>query len=172
MVEDLNRTWRRWREAEDAGQTDEADAEFGRLFRASVPAEPLSSSFTAGTMEKVARAAERDALRARRMRRILAPVAVIGGGVAVYAGSGLILSAFSAVIIRVLDLLVTAVVGVATSNPADSDLWTVMASLGRATAALLTNPAITTTILALQGVAVAALFALQRLLRSEGDTFR
>ena len=57
-------------------------------------------------------------------------------------------------------------VKVATTASAGGDVWSIAASLGRATAAVLASPSSTTTILALQGIAVAALIA-QRLLRSD-----
>jgi len=87
-----------------------------------------------------------------------------------YFSSGLVLSAFSSIVVNALDLLIGAVVYVATTTRSGGDVWSLAGSLGKATAALLTNPSVTTTILALQGMAVAALIALQRLLRSERES--
>jgi hypothetical protein len=82
-----------------------------------------------------------------------------------YLCSDLMMSAFSAVVVKSLDLLIAAVVYVATATRSDGGLWSVAGSLGKATAAVLTNSSVTTTILALQGMAFAALVGLRRLLR-------
>jgi hypothetical protein len=99
-------------------------------------------------------------------------VAIVSAVLIVYMTAGLIMGAFSAIVVGALNLLVSAVVKVATTVSGGGDAWTIAASLGRATAALLTSPSVTTTILALQGIAVAALIALQRLLRSDRESFR
>jgi hypothetical protein len=80
--------------------------------------------------------------------------------------------ALSAALVAVLDLIITAVVGIATTIPAGADVWTVLSTVGRATAALLATPAVTMTILAIQGVAIAAFVALQRILRSDRELLR
>ena len=99
-------------------------------------------------------------------------MATVAAVLIVYATAGLMMSAFSAIVVGALNLLVSAVVKVATTASAGGDLWSIAASLGRATAALLSSPSVTTTILALQGIAFAALIALQRLLRSDRESFR
>jgi hypothetical protein len=123
-------------------------------------------------MEAVAAAAAADVLRARRVRRIVLPLAATAGLALAYLCSGLLLSALSALIVGGIDLLIGAVVYGATTMRSGGDAWTLAGNLGRATAALLTSPSVTTTILALQGMAVVALIALQRLLRSEREPFR
>ena len=75
-------------------------------------------------------------------------------------------------VVASLDLVIGAVVAMAASIPAGADVWTIMTTLGRAAAALLTTPAVTVTILAIQGIAIAAFVALQRLLRSDGELLR
>jgi hypothetical protein len=50
--------------------------------------------------------------------------------------------------------------------------WPVLASLGRAAAALAADPTVTFAMIAISGVAVAALLALQRLLGSDGESFQ
>ena len=172
MDEQLSRHYRRWLESEAAERHDDADAVFAELLRPAAGAKRPSPDFAARTMAAVAIARESDRRRARRVRRIVVPVSVLAGAAVVYASSGLILTAFSAIVVRMLDVLVSTVVGLATTTPAGGDLWTLVTSLGRAGAALLTNPAITTTILALQLVAAMALVALQRLLRSDRESFR
>jgi hypothetical protein len=172
MNDQQSRDWRRWVEAEQAGEDDAADALFSGVFRASAGVDLPSAQFTATTMAAVAETAARDARRARRIRAIGWPVAIVAAVLIVYTTAGLMMSAFSAIVIGALNLLVTAVVKVATTAPAGGDLWSIAASLGRATAAVLASPSVTTTILVLQGIAVAALIALQRLLRSDRESFR
>jgi hypothetical protein len=172
MDEELVRSYTRWREAEQNGVDSEADAAFGRVFRSAVREPAVSAAFAPRTMEAVAAAAARDARRARRTRRLVFPLATIGIAALVYLSAGLIATALSATLVRVLDLLVAAVVGAATTMPARADAWTVVTSLGRAAAALIANPAVTITVIAIQGFALAALIALQRLLGSDRESFR
>jgi hypothetical protein len=172
MNDQQSRDWRRWVEAEQAGEDDAADAVFAGVFRASAGADLPSAQFTATAMARVAEAAARDARRARRIRAIGWPVAIVAAVLIVYTTAGLMMSAFSAIVIGALDLLVGVVVKVASTTATGGDVWTIAASLGRATAAVLASPSVTTTILALQGIAVAALIALQRLLRSDRESFR
>ena len=86
-------------------------------------------------MAAVAEAAARDARRARRIRAIGWPVAIAAAVLIVYTTAGLMMSAFSAIVIGALNLLVSAVVKVATMASAGGDVWSIAASLGRATAA-------------------------------------
>jgi hypothetical protein len=171
MNDQQSHDWRRWIEAEEAGDDEAADALFTGVFRGTGTGLP-TAQFTANTMAEVAAVAARDARRARRIRAIGWPVAIVTAVLIVYMTAGLMMSAFSAVVVGALDLLVSAVVKVATTTSAGGDAWSIASSLGRATAALLTSPSVTTTILALQGIAVAALVALHRLLRSDRESFR
>ena len=166
---DGQQDYERWIQAEAEGRADEADAVFAAVFRAAAGPGAPSSRFTAQTMAAVALAAERDTRRARIIRRVGMPSAAALALALGYASSGLVMSAFSAILVGALDLFIGSIVYVATTLRSGSDVWTVAGNLGKTAAALLTNPAVTTTILALQGMAVAALFALQRLLRSERD---
>ena len=161
---------RRWIAAETEGRVDEADALFTAVFRSAAGLAAPSPVFTAQTMAAVAAAAERDARRSRLMRRVGMPAAAVLAIALGYASSGLVLSAFSAVLVGALDLFIGSVVYVATTTRSGGDVWTLAGNLGRAAAALLSNPSVTTTILALQGMAVAALIGLQRLLRSERES--
>jgi hypothetical protein len=172
MDEQLMRNYRRWREAEDAGRDDEADAALARVFQESVPARTVSAAFVQRTVDAVSTAAARDVRRARNARRLIVPAALVSLGAIGYLGAGLIGSALSGLVVGVLDLLVGLVVSVATTTPEGGETWTVMSSLGRAAAALLTNPAVTATILAIQGIALVALLALKRVLGSDGEYFR
>jgi hypothetical protein len=172
MNDQRSRDWRRWTEAEQAGEDDDADALFANVFRAAPGPDLPTSQFMAATMGAVAAAAAADARRARRMRAIGLPLAVAAAIVLVYTTSGLMMSAFSAVVVGALDLLVSLVVRTATPASEGGGIWSIAGSLGRAAAGVLTSPSVTTTILALQGIAVAALIALQRLLRSDRESFR
>ena len=167
---DEQRQYQRWLDAELNDREDDADALFGTVFKGAMPPTPASTAFTARTMAAVGEAAVRDARRARTTRRVVIPALSAAAVTLLYFSSGLVLSAFSAIVVNALDLLIGAVVYVATTTRSGGDAWSLAGSLGKATAALLTNPSVTTTILALQGMAVAALIALQRLLRSERES--
>ena len=165
---DGHKPYQRWLDAELNSQTeDEADAMFGSVFKGALPRIQPQAAFTARTMAAVAEAAARDLRRAQTRRRVLLPTASAAALVLAYLCSGLMMSAFSAFVVKSIDVLIGAVVYVATTMRSGGDVWTLAGSLGKATAALLTNSSVTTTILALQGMAVVALIALQRLLRSE-----
>ena len=164
---DEQRQYQRWLDAELEGREDDADALFGTVFKGAVPTAAASTAFTAKTMAAVGEASARDARWARTRKRVVLPLASAAAVTLAYLSSGIVLSAFSALVVNALDLLIGAVVYVATTARSGGDAWSLAGNLGKATAALLTNPSVTTTILALQGMAVAALIALQRLLRSE-----
>ena len=167
---DEQRQYQRWLDAELDDREDDADALFGTVFKGAVNSAPASAAFTARTMAAVGEAAAHDARRARITRRVVIPAASAAAVTLAYFCSGLVLSAFSAIVVNALDLLIGAVVYVATTMRSGGDAWSLAGNLGKATAALLTSPSVTTTILALQGMAVAALIALQRLLRSERES--
>jgi hypothetical protein len=80
-------------------------------------------------------------------------------------------SLLSATVARGLDALVAIVVSVASGRDG-SGLWTVLTSLGRAAAAFAANPTVTVAIFAMQAIAIGALVALQRLLGSDGESFK
>lgn len=172
MDDDLIRSYTRWREAEDGGRDDDADAAFGAIFRSAARDRTVSLGFTARTMEAVAAAAASDARRARRTKRMLVPLGAAGFATVAYFSASFVASAMSTTVVGLLELLVGAVVSVATSLEAGADVWTVVSNLGRAANAFIANPAVTVTILAVQGIAITALIALQRLLGSDGESFR
>src|SRR5688572_1999749 len=78
MDDELVRSYNRWRAVErateDIGRDDDADAAFGTMFRDAVREQPVSLDFTARALQAVAAAAERDAQRVRRTRKVLVPV--------------------------------------------------------------------------------------------------
>lgn len=171
MNEHPGRSYTRWRDAEADGRDDEADALFGTVFRTASDSEPVPPRFAASTMEAVARAAALDARRAYRLRRFGIPAGVVCAVAVVYLIAGHVGALVSAIVVSSLDLLIALVVGI-TANGAGRDMWSVLSSLGRATAALLANPGFTAAVLAIQGLALVALVTLRRLLHSDEEYFR
>jgi len=171
MDQQLSRYARRWLDADAAGRDDEADAAFKRAF-AAVPESAVSLEFTARTLEAVSIAIARDARRTRRARFVVAVAGVVGMAAALYFGSGLIVSALSTAMVTGLDLVVGLVVRGASAADQGASAWSVVFGLGRAVAAFLAEPKVTVTLLLLQGVAAAALFALQRLLGADAESLK
>jgi hypothetical protein len=172
MNDELDRNYRRWQRAEENGQDDDAESAFREVYSASMSDPGVSPTFTASTMAAVASRAARDARRAARMRAAALIVGIGGGALITYFSAGFVVSLLSAAFARGLDALVGLVVSVATSGRDGSGLWTVLTSLGRAAAAFAANPTVTVAIFAMQAVAIGALVALQRLLGSDGESFK
>jgi hypothetical protein len=171
MDDDLIRGYERWRAADEGGRDDEADAAFRTVFAAVPTAEP-SLTFELRTMEAVVAASGRDAVRRRRAVAGMVAAAVLLGAVTLYFTAGLVASGISAVVLGGLDLLVGAIVAAASASDGGLTVWSVVASLGRAMAAFMTDPKTTFALVAIQGVAIAALIALQRLLGADGESLR
>jgi len=55
---------------------------------------------------------------------------------------------------------------------AGADLWSLAGSMARAASAFVADPKVTFVLLVLQGLAIAALVTLQRLLGSDGESFK
>jgi hypothetical protein len=172
MDDDLLHRFDRWHEADAVGRDDEADGACRALFAAASGPVPVTPDFTRATLAAIEAAAARDRARSRRVRRTAGAVAVVGTVGGLYAGGGWLLGSLSAVFLGLLDLLITVTVRVAASVHTGADAWTLLASLGRATAAFVSEPAVTVVMLGLQGVAMAALIALQRLLGSDRESFK
>jgi hypothetical protein len=170
--DDLHRSFRRWQAAEAEGREDDADAEFGAVFGASMPAAGVGAAFTARTMDAVAAAAAREARRARRLRRGAVAAGLVSAVAGVYLGSAFVVSLTSAAVAGAFDLLIGAVVGMAGAAQTGADLWSVLTRMGRAAAAVASDPTVTVMLFALQGIAVAALLALQRLLGTDEESLR
>jgi hypothetical protein len=171
MTVDPTRSYRRWQAAEADGRDDEADAEFAVVF-GTVPQPGVGASFTARTMEAVAAAAAKEARRARQTRIATLVTGLIGGIAAVYFGAGLLVSLVSTVMTRGFDLLIGAVVRMAGAAQTGADLWSVVTSMGRAAVAFAADPTVTMMLFALQGIAVAALIVLQRLLGTDEESLK
>lgn len=172
MDEDLLRSYRRWQALEDGGAEDEADRVFQSVFSAA--AEPVSASrdFTVRTMAAVAAAAARDARRARRVRVAAVAGGIAGGTAAAYFAAGLVLSAVSAIVVGLLDLLVVGVVHVASAVQSGIDVWSVAASVGSAVASMATDARVAVALVMIQGVAIVAFVALRRLLGSDVELLK
>jgi hypothetical protein len=171
-MDDLNRQLLRWRDADDGDRDDEADAACVELF-AGVAREPaVSSQFSAATLAAIEAALANDVRRARRIRRVTIGAGIATAVAAIYLGGDWILWALSALVVGGIDLLVRAIVGTVSALQGGADLWTIISALGRAAAAFVTDPKVTVIILALQGIAMAALVALQRLLGSDRESLK
>jgi hypothetical protein len=170
--DELVRGYHRWRAMEDQGRDEEADAAFGAVFQGGSTERPVSLGFAARTMAAVAASAEQDARRARRTRKVLVPMGAVAAASLLWVGGGFIVSAMATAAMWAVDLLIVSIVGVARNAETGVDLWSVARSLGRAAAAFMSSPAVTVSIIAIQGVAMVALIALQRLLGSDGEFYR
>jgi hypothetical protein len=171
MTEDLGRSYRRWQAAETDGRDDDADAEFAALF-AAVPPAGVSAGFATRTMEAVAAAAAREARRARRLRRAAVAAGVAGVVVATYFGAGAMVGLVSTTFTYAFDLLIGLVVRMAGAVSAGADVWSVLSGIGRAAATFAADPSVTMMLFALQGIAVAALLGLQRLLGADEESLK
>jgi hypothetical protein len=178
-MSDLEKRLARWHAAEldgsappDQGPDDAADAAFGALFSAAMPEVRVPSEFATETMRVVAEVAAQDALRAMRARRVLGVGSAAVVAVGLYYGSGPALSFLSSAFVAALDFLVAAVVWFASSADTRPDLWSVLASMGRAAGAFVSDPTVTIVLLALQGIAIAAFVALQRLLGAGPELYK
>jgi hypothetical protein len=172
-MDDLDRHLHRWLEADAAdgeageGRDDEADASFRVVYGSALSEPAVRAEFTAATMAAVEGAAARDRKAARLTRAAAMWVGIGGGALAAYFSAGLIASAISTAFTGVLDLVIGAIVGAATTGGAGTSLWSILGSLGRAAAAFASSPTVTITILTIQAIAIAALVALQRMLGSD-----
>jgi hypothetical protein len=172
MDEELIRDVRKWLDADLASQDEDADAACRTVF-AETSADPVVPlDFAARTMEAIGVAAARDALAARRMRRALVGGSVAGGLASLYLFGGWAISEISDIAVALLNLLVGATVRIAGGVQAGADIWTVLSGMGHAVAAFVSDPTVTIAMLAMQGIAIAALFALQRLLGTDTESFK
>src|SRR5215217_5698931 len=100
----------RWLEAESGGRDDDADALFGTVFKTAVTSVAAPPAFTARTLAAVGAAMAGADRRARTIRRVGIPVASAAAVALAYLCSGLMMSAFSAIVVKVLDLLIGSIV--------------------------------------------------------------
>jgi hypothetical protein len=161
-----------WRVAEESERDDDADWAFRTVFQTAMPDQPVSPEFTTRTMKAVMAAAAADARRARRVRAGVMAGTVVVSTAAIYFGAGLAISLASAAFIGLLNVLIAAAVRGAVAFQTGAGVWSVLASLGRAAAALAADSNVTFAMIAISAVAIAALLALQRLLGSDGESFQ
>jgi hypothetical protein len=166
MDDRLTRAYSRWRTADDADRDEDADEAFSVLTEAVIPPRFVPPQFTERTMAAIADATAADARQLRWLRRA-AGVAAVGALIGAAMAAPFAVSAISSVLVAVLNGIVAAIVWVA-AGP-DLNFWSVLTSLGRASAAFIANPTVTITMLAIQGIAIAALVALRRLLGSDRE---
>ena len=157
----------RWRLAEEVERDDEADAAFGALSRVVLEERMVPLHFTARTLAATADAMAHDARRARLVRKTFISMAVAVSIVAAYFGFGPAMSAISSLLVASLDLTIQGVVWVSSGPPLG--VSSILNNVGRAAAAFIADPAVTVVMLAIQGVAIAALVALRRLLGSDRE---
>lgn len=172
MDEELIARYRRWVAAETDAQDDEADAACRELFAEACEAPLPSLGFVARTMTAIADDTARSARRAQRTRRTAAVAASIGGVAAIYFGGALAVSAATRLVLGFFELVIGAAVRFATGNHAGAGLWDLSVSMGQAMTALVSDPKVTLALFVLQGVAITALVALQRLLGSDGESLK
>lgn len=172
MDDELTRRYRRWLEADQSGSDEDADAACRALFQAADREEIVPLAFTSGTMEAIAAAAVRDAETARRTRLGLIGSGIAGGILLAYFSAGAVLSFLVRALVWMFDLLVGMVVRGAAGAETGASVWSVFASLGRAASAFVADPTVTFVLLVLQGLAILALITLQRLLGTDGETFK
>jgi hypothetical protein len=172
MDDELTPGFRRWRDAEASGTDEEADTAFGTVFRSVVEEGRAPVAFTTRTMQAISTEAARDAVRAVRTRRAAIAASVVGLAAAAYFGAGYAFSAMGTMSMAIFNLLVGAVVNIAAGVQAGGDVWSLLGSLGHAASAFVADPKVTLVLLVLQGLALAALVALQRLLGSDGESWK
>jgi hypothetical protein len=172
-MDDLDRHLHRWLDADAADgdgvdeRDDEADASFRVVYGSTMNDPVVRADFAAATMAAVEAAAAQDR-KAARLTRVAAIWLGIGGGaLATYFSAGLIASAISTAFTGLLDMVIGAIVGAATTGGSGTSVWSILGSLGRAAAAFASSPIVTITILTMQAIAIAALVALQRMLGSD-----
>src|SRR5262245_17964398 len=116
MDDELNRTCRRWHEAEASDREEDAEVAFRALFATAVTDDEVPARFTAATMARVADAAARDARRSRLGRRAAAAFAIASGAVLAWYGAAFVGSLVATAIARGIGGLGALVVGLATAG--------------------------------------------------------
>ncbi|CAN5712134.1 hypothetical protein BH24ACI4_BH24ACI4_34050 [soil metagenome] len=172
MDDDLIWRYRRWHEADEHERDEEADAACMAVFTATREDRPVPVDFTSRTLAAIASATAAERRRVVRTRRAVVAGALAGVATGLYTGGSWLLGMLPALLVGIIDILVALTVRVATGVHAGTDIWTVLASLGRAAAAFVADPTVTIVILAMQGIAMAALLGLQRLLGSDRESLK
>src|SRR5690348_9451138 len=153
MNADLERAWRQWLEADLEGTPDEPDADAAlRTLFGVVAARAPRPDFADRVMNAVA-VAERD--RARRAKvgaaaAMAASVAFIVVGVVLLVGYG------PRLLVRGIDLSVQAMLWLLSATQRGLDVWTLVTQIGRALAAVVVAPQVTTVMVAMALIAITA----------------
>ena len=171
-MNDAQDSYGRWRAAEESERDDDADWAFRTVFHTAMPEQAVSPEFAARTMAAVAAAAARDARRMQRVRAGAITGAAVATIAAIYFGTGWAISLASAAFVGLLNVLISTAVRGADAFQTGAGVWSVLASLGRAAAALAADRNVTFAMIAISAVAIAALLALQRLLGSDRESFQ
>jgi hypothetical protein len=169
-MNDWRRDASRWLDADRHGRDDEADEACRELFTQVLPPSLVPAPFTSETMARLAAARAADAERARRARLVVLWTSLTAGPVAIYFGAGAAMSAVTALLVGALNLLVNAAVSAASLS--DWSVWSLVGSLGRALAAIMSDADVTFIVVAMHGIAFAALIALQRLLGPDTESYK
>ena len=169
MSEPLNRAYGRWQDAERRGHDEDADAVCREVFEA-LPRTVVPLKFAGETMTRLAAARAADAARAKRARAVVLWSSLLLGPIAIYYGAGPVMSSVAALLLWMLNLLVGTTVQVVTVS--DWNVWSLFGSLGRALAAIMSDADVTVIVVAMHGIAFAALAALQRLLGPDTESFK
>lgn len=172
MDEELIRRYQRWLDADEDGRDDEADAACRAVFASALPEPRVAGDFAARAAQAIADARVRDLASARRTRRVAVAGSLAAAAAGIYLGGPWALSMLSAMLVGALDLLVGATVRVASGMDAGGDAWSLVSGLGRAAAAFVANPTVTAAMLAMQGIAMAALVTLHRLLGPDRESLK
>jgi hypothetical protein len=172
MDEELTRSYRRWLAADEGGNHDDADAACRALFEGAEQQDVVPLSFVSQTMHAIAASGVRDAERARRTRVALTTGAILAGAVTAYYTAGAAVSFAVRSLVWLFDGLIGLVVTGAAGAETGASVWSVFSGLGRAASAFVADPTVTFVLLVLQALAIAALITLQRLLGSDGESFK
>ena len=170
MNDQLKREFARWLESDRAGQDDDADAAFQEVFAGMHAPRQVPLTFAAATMARLAEVRAAEARRARRARLALLWGGATAGPIALYFGAGALMSAAASLLVGAVNLMVSATVGIAGAS--DWSIWSLMGSLGRALAAVMSDADVTLVVIAMHGIAFAALVALQRLLGPDTEPYK
>lgn len=169
MTHPMKREFEHWLEADRQGNDDAADAACREAFQV-LPSATVPLKFAADTMARLAAARAADAVRARRARMALLWGSAIAGPMAIYFSAGAVMWAVAAMLRGAVTLAVDATVRIASVS--DWNLWALVGSLGRALGAIMSDADVTFIVIAMHGVAFAALIALQRLLGPDTESFK
>ena len=155
MDPDRLREWRRWAASERDGLDDEADAAFRALFERVPDRIPVS-----GFRDRVLQAAARSAVRRARATKAWIAAAA---AVAIVLGVALLIW-IPQLLGAAFNLVISAVVSTTLAFGRGLDVWTVLAQVVRAIGSVVNTPQVTYALVGLGAIAIAALYALQRVL--------